>query len=275
MRTLTPSWASNAAGLTRAVAVLVGFSVLSAHGAVVCPDRPITLAYFQTPVLYADGQGIDKDIVDELQARSKCRFETSAMPRARVWIELQEGRLDMTTSVLPTPEREQSIWILNYLQLRNYWLLSREQAGHIKSLHDFSTAAKPLQVGKVRGYKHGDVYDAWLAELASQNRVQEVVETTALYRMLKLGRIQALISSPMTYQLMLQEQDMSDQVVIVDWGGEGASSPRGLGLGKRSFSEAQAREWQALIETMKRDGTIRRIIEKHLGKTEAKAMLVK
>ena len=254
---------------------MISLAAVVAQAAVVCPDRPITLAFFQTPVLYMDGQGLDKDIIDELQARSKCRFETSVMPRARVWIELKEGRLDMTTSVLPTPEREQTMWIANYLQLRNYLLLSKEQEGRIKSLQEFFSASPNLRIGMVRGYKHGDTYDAWLAGLATQGRVQEVVETTAMYQMFKLGRINGFISTPMIYMGKLQEFDMADQVAIMDWGGDSASSPRGLGLSKRNFSEAQAREWQALIEGMKRDGTIRRLIEKYLGKNEAKAMLLK
>jgi len=94
------------------------------------------------------------------------------MPRVRFWKELENGQLDMTTSVLPTPEREQSMWVLNYFQLRSYVILSRPQAGHIKSLEEFLTAPKPLIFGRVRGYKHGAALDAWIGQLEEQGRVQ-------------------------------------------------------------------------------------------------------
>ena len=246
-----------------------------AQAAPVCPDKPLTLAFFQTAVLFTDGQGLDKDIVDELQARSKCRFETNVLPRVRTWLEMQEGRLDMTTAVLPTPEREQTLWIFNYLQLRNYLLLVKDGTADIKSLRDFVKAPNAPKLGVVRGFKYGEVYDAWVAELAAQNRVQEVVETAALYRLLKAGRVSAVLGSPLAYQIHLKELELTGQINIVDWGGDSATSPRGLGLNRRNFSEAQAREWQALLEGMKRDGTIRRLIEKYMDKNDARAMQVK
>lgn len=245
------------------------------QAAVVCPERPITLAFFQAAILYSDGQGLDKDIVDELQARSKCRFDTSVLPRARTWVELQEGRLDMTTSVLPTPEREQSLWIFGYLQLRNYLLLSKEAGADIKSLRDFVKSPQAPKLGVVRGFKHGEVYDAFIAELAAQNRVQEVVETPALYRLLKLGRVAAVMGTPMSYLPNMKELDLGDQVSILDWGGDSATSQRGLALSRRNFSEAQAREWQLLLDGMRRDGTIRRLLEKHLDKGEVRTMLLR
>ncbi|HRE15689.1 MAG TPA: hypothetical protein PLW86_01310, partial [Rhodocyclaceae bacterium] len=157
---------------------IIGLSMLTQPAlAALCPERPIRLAFFETPMLYADGKGLDRDFVDELQRRSKCRFVTEVMPRARVWKELENGQLDMTTSVLPTPEREQSMWVLNYFQLRSYVILSRPQAGHIKSLEEFLTAPKPLIFGRVRGYKHGAALDAWIGQLEEQGRVHDVAKT--------------------------------------------------------------------------------------------------
>lgn len=239
-----------------------------------CPDRPIKLAFFEAPTLYSNGKGLDKDFVDELQARSKCRFETEVMPRARVWKELEEGRLDMTTSVLPTAERGQTLWLINYFQLRNYLILSKAQAGQFKSLDDFLAAPKNIVFGQVRGYQHGAALDAWISKLAAQERVHSVNKTEVLYKLLQLERISAIAGAPMIYKAKLQEYELNDKVVIVDWGGPSASSPRGLGLSKRSFSEVQVREWQTIIESMQRDGTMRRLIGKYLDAKETEAMLL-
>lgn len=245
-----------------------------AHAAPACPEQAIKLAFFESPVLYSQGSGLDKDFVDELQRRSGCRFDTQVMPRARVWKDLEDGALDMTTSVLPTPERETTLWIVNYFQLRSYVILLKAQAGQFKSPEEFLAGPKTVLFGRVRGYKHGAALDEWLGKLEAQGRVHDVAKTEQLYRMLEQGRLAAISASPMIYKEKLPEYGLSDKVSIVDWGGPTANSPRGLGLSKRSFSEAQAREWRTLVEGLQRDGTMRRLIGKYMDARETEAMLL-
>lgn len=254
--------------------VTFAFTATSVAAAPRCPDRPIKLAFLETPTLYTDGKGLDRDIVDELAARSGCRFDAEAMPRARTWHEMEYGRLDMTTAVLPTPDRERTMWIINYLQLRNYVLVAKPVAERLRSLQDFLAAPKDVRLGIVRGYKHGDVLDSWINDLARQDRVDDVVETELLYKMLQAKRLTAIIGSPLIYPQKLREYGLTEQMVIYDWGGSSAASPRGLGLSRRSFSESEAREWQGLIDGMQRDGTLRRLIAKYLGKRETEAVLL-
>lgn len=258
----------------RLCVVLAALSVTVAKAAPTCPDRPIKLAFFESPVLYIQGSGLDKDFVDELQRRSGCRFTTEVMPRARVWKDLEHGLLDMTTSVLPTPEREASLWIVNYFQLRSYVLLLKAQTDTLKSPEDFLAGPQTLTFGRVRGYKYGAALDSWIDKLEAQERVHDVTKTEQLYRMLAQGRIAAISASPMIYKQALAQYGLTDKVTIADWGGPTANSPRGLGLSKRSFSEAQAREWRALVEDIRRDGTMRRLISKYMDARETEAMLL-
>ncbi|KGM39058.1 hypothetical protein JY96_00930 [Aquabacterium sp. NJ1] len=246
----------------------------AADDAIRCPDRPIRYAFFESPVLFEAGKGLEKDLFDEIRARSGCRFETIVMPRVRIWNEFEAGHLDMTTTVLRTPEREKTLWVLDYLQLRNYLLVRKSDANRLAALQDFDKPGNALRIGVVRGYKYGLEYDAMLKKLAANGRVDEVVRSDQLFRMLKAGRISAMIATPLNYLSALTRNGMVDQVTILDWGGPSAASPRGLGLSKQSFTEAEARKWQALLDNMRRDGTILRLIKRYMKQPEANAMML-
>ncbi len=251
-----------------------GFAASGVIAAPKCPDRPIKLAFLETPTLYVQGKGLDQDIVDELALRSGCRFYTEALPRTRTWVEIEHGRIDMTMAVLPTPERERSMWLINYIQLRNYVILPKAKADQIKSLDDFLAAPNDFRLGVVRGFKYGDTLDTWLNELTRKGRVDDVLETEILYKMLQSNRLAAIIASPLSYPQKLQEYGLTDQVVIREGGGSSAARPRSIGLSRRNFSEVEVLKWQALIDTMQRDGTVRRLIGKYLGKKETEALLL-
>src|SRR6218665_486693 len=45
-------------------------------------EQPIRLALYENRVFYRDGQGIDPDMVAELQQRSGCQFTISLLPRS-------------------------------------------------------------------------------------------------------------------------------------------------------------------------------------------------
>ena len=59
----------------------------------------------------ADGklQGLDIDLLDELQQRTGLRFEVRLLPWARALEELQDGRADLMTGLARTAERERHI----------------------------------------------------------------------------------------------------------------------------------------------------------------------
>ena len=74
------------------------------------PDcsRPYSLALHEHGLLYAGqtGEGIDKDVADELARRSGCRIAVSVMPRARIWQLIESGALDFSLSGITNEARE-------------------------------------------------------------------------------------------------------------------------------------------------------------------------
>ncbi len=86
--------------------LLAGLAVVFVDGALagerldLCPaGGPIRFAHYEFGLIYTnEGGGIDEDVQLELARRSGCRFEVSMQPRARIWLALESGQLDMAAS---------------------------------------------------------------------------------------------------------------------------------------------------------------------------------
>lgn len=228
-----------------------------------CPARPIRYAHYEFGLLYAVGQGgIDEDIRQELARRSGCRFEVSVRPRARIWMELERGELDMAGSGVQTPQRDRYAWFAHYVLEDNRVLLAPSVPKRVSSMEAF--AAQPgLRLGAVRSFSYSPYYDAEVERLQRQGRLHATTDTRSLFRLFALGQVDALIASPFL-TLHYQQQLQLPASRIEDWDAA-PPTPSGLVLSKRGFTPEQARAWQALVRQLLDDGTVKRILQQHLG----------
>jgi polar amino acid transport system substrate-binding protein len=60
---------------------------------------------------------------------------------------------------------------------------------------------------------------------------------------------------------------------VQDWTPGEKGVPHGLILAKSRFTEAEARQWQALVQTLRTDGTLKRIYLQYLSAPEVAALL--
>lgn len=245
-------------------------------GPVACGDKPIRLAFYEFGYFYFQdkqgAQGIDKDIADELAKRSGCKFDTQVMVRARIWAELSKGGLDMSLSGIQNPERDQFAWFAHYLSMKNYAVVRAPLASKTTSAESFLKQPQ-LQFGAVRAFKHGADQDQWLDTMRSHNRVQDSANVDTLFKKLKEGRIDAMFAQPAVYGKTIADMDMAKEVVVQDWTPGEKGVPHGLILAKSRFSETDAKAWQALVATLRTDGTLKRIYTRYLGAADASALL--
>eukprot|EP01036_Dinobryon_divergens_P007957 gene7957-10624_t len=96
------------------------------------PDcsRPLTLALHDHGLLFSaqTGEGIDKDVADELIRRSGCKVNVSLMPRARIWQLIEAGGLDFSLSGITNEARDRFATFAWYFS-NKYYLLVRKDAG--------------------------------------------------------------------------------------------------------------------------------------------------
>jgi polar amino acid transport system substrate-binding protein len=212
------------------------------------------------------------DLLRELKRRSGCRFEGVTMTRARIWTEIASGRLDMTPSGIATPERVKLYAFAPYVLLKHrVWMLKNHTAAP-GGLAGF-TADRALRWGAVRGYKHTPAYDAALDQARAQGRVVEATDDRQLLRLLAEGTVDAIINQSVVIRRYAAEHPRKPQLVGLDWAPQDAVAPAGLVLSRARFGEAELGYWRQLVREMRRDGTLARIMRRHVPDEDAAELI--
>jgi polar amino acid transport system substrate-binding protein len=234
------------------------------------PDcsRPFTLALHDHGLLYSSqtGEGIDRDVADEIIRRSGCKLSVSVMPRARIWQLIESGALDFSLSGITNTARERFAGFAWYFT-NKYYLLVHKAAG-VQSLADFE-ARPALRLGAIRSFRYGPLANAFVDRLEAQARVNYASQLEPLYEVLLDQRVQAMIIEPFDYPT-LGSARIREQTQILEF--DDPPVPHGLIMSKAALPPAQQQGWRALIDAMRADGTVQRIFEKYFKPELAKAM---
>lgn len=232
---------------------------------VMAVDNDYEVAFYDGGLLNDGVTGIDRDVIREIQRRSGLSFWFSEKPRARIWSELKSGSLAITVSGIRTAERDQFAVFLPYLTQRNMAILLKSKASRYPSLDEF-VADRTALVGVVRGFVHGERYDAALSVLRKQGRVYEAASVDALFRLLKLGnRIDLIFALPVFYQKQLADLGMHDQVQVSDWDMDGSPIEHCLVLSRNHVAASDVESIRKALGDMKADGTLQAIIARYLS----------
>lgn len=243
--------------------------------AAAAPCGPYKVALYDHGALYsmqADGQwaGIDKDLIAELGRRTGCKFDIVLESRVRIWTMLEAGTLDMTVSGIENPERAQFARFVPYLATRNSVLLHREVPPAVVSLEAFE-ANPHYKVAAIKSFKHGPTYDAWLERLRAQGRVYDTADFTSLLRLLKIGRVHAVIALPTSWAPRRAELQ-SASVRVMEWAPKEAVIG-GLVLSRKRIPAATAELFGKTIQAMRQDGSLEAIYTRHVGAQLAPTLL--
>jgi polar amino acid transport system substrate-binding protein len=234
------------------------------------PDcsRPLTLGLHEHGLLYASqtGEGIDKDIADEMSRRSGCHLTLTMLPRARIWQLIESGALDFTLSGITNPQRDKFATFAWYVS-NKYYLLVRRDAD-VRSVADFRRK-RGLRIGLIRSFRYGDQANGFVDELEAQERITYAGSLDPLYTILLDDGIQAMIIEPFDFPVIAGAQ-LKAQTAILDFGDPPV--PHGLVMSRKSLPTAQQQAWRDVIQSMRNDGTMRRIFEKYFPADLARQM---
>lgn len=255
-----------AATLVLALALL-GPAAASAADRPDC-DRPFSLALHEHGLLYSaqSGEGIDKDIADELARRSGCKINVSVMPRARIWQLIESGALDFSLSGITNEARERFAAFGWYVS-NKYYLLVRKDAG-VQQLTDFERNPA-LKLGVIRSFRYSANANKLVDTLEAEHRVNYSTSLDPLYQILLTNQVQAMIIEPFDYPA-IESGKVREQTTIVEFADPPV--PHGLIMSKKALAPAQQQAWRAVIDSMRADGTVQRIFEKYFNRDLARAM---
>jgi len=234
------------------------------------PDcsRTLSLGLHEHGLLYSSqtGEGIDKDIADELVRRSGCKFSISLMPRARIWQLIESGALDFSLSGITNDARDRFAAFAWYFS-NKYYLLVRKDAG-VKSLADFERNPA-LKLGVIRGFRYGASANRFVDSLEANQRLSNSASLDPLYAVLLENRVQAMIIEPFDYPT-IEQATIREVTQVLEF--DDPAVPHGLIMSKKALPPEQQRAWRALVDEMRADGTMQRIFEKYFSAEWARAM---
>jgi polar amino acid transport system substrate-binding protein len=238
--------------------------------AAVRPDctRPLSLALHEHGLLYSarTGEGIDRDIADELISRSGCKVIVSLLPRARIWQLIESGALDLSLSGVTSVARERFASFAWY-ESNRYYLLVRKDSG-VKTAAEFESRPS-LLLGATRGFRYGPAGNHLVDALDAAHRVTFASALDPLYPALLRNGVQALIIEPFDSPIM-ESTVLLAQTALVEL--DDPPIPHGLIMSKKSLSIVQQQAWRTLIDEMRADGTIERIYGRFFAPELARAL---
>lgn len=231
-------------------------------------SRPYSLALHDHGLLYSSqtGEGIDKDIADELIRRSGCKINVTLMPRARIWQLIESGALDLSLSGITNEARDRFASFAWYFA-NKYYLLVRSDAG-VRRLDDFENEPA-LRLGVIRSFRYSATANRLVDRLDAKARVNYATHLDPLYQVLLESRIHAMIIEPFDYPA-LQSGRLREQTQILEF--DDPPVPHGLIMSKKSLPPQQQQAWREVLEGMRQDGTVERIFAKYFKPELARAM---
>lgn len=253
--------------IIRVVLVLLAWVALPLQARPVC-ERPLSLGLHEHGLLYSalTGEGIDRDIADEMARRSGCRFNVAVMPRARIWQLIEGGALDFSLSGITNEARERFAAFAWY-DANKYYLLVRRDAG-VRTVAEF--AARPaLRLGVIRSFRYNPGGNRLVDQLEADRRVSYASSLEPLYQVLLDNGIQAMIIEPFDYPAV-ESGRLREQTQILEF--DDPPVLHGLIMSRKALAPAQIEAWRALIDEMRADGTMRRIFEKYFPPELARQM---
>jgi polar amino acid transport system substrate-binding protein len=233
-----------------------------------CLQRPIVMGVYEFGQFYRDGNGLDKDVTEQLEARSGCKFKIQLMLRGEIWHQLQEGSMDMTLSAAATPERTVFAWAIPYLWVKNMMIINKDVDAHVQSTSEF-IAAPNLRLGIARGYFPGTAYNDFIAQLRNLARIDETGDSDRLFAMFKAHRFQAMLAPQLVYDSYLEE----GQYRVEDWAPNAPRDSSNLLISKKNFSQDEAKRWGEIMNAMISDGSLRGMLEKYVSPADATRLL--
>lgn len=263
-----PAWLGAARAGAPARAGAASAAALPASG--LRPDctRPLTLGLHEHGLLYESqtGAGIDKDIAEEMARRTGCHLQTMLLPRERIWHLIESGALDFSLSGIANAQRDTYAEFSWYVSNR-YYLLVR---GDLRLASVDAFLADPrLKLGVIRSFRYGPKANAFVDALERQGRLVYATTLDPLFEVLLDGRVQGMIIEPFDYPT-LGAPALRARTAIMAF--DDPPVPHGLIMSRRSLPADQRRAWAAVIQSMRRDGTMLRIFEKYFPRDLARRM---
>lgn len=262
-------------GCSAMLALLMVLAAINAETAIasapVAPDaagppgctRPIRVAAApqgRSMIIAADGSigGIVRDFLDQVSQRSGCQFEYVPMPRARAFVMLGSGQIDIVPAATRTEERDRAGPFIALFSSRPALVALKTHTPAVLSVRDLIDSK--LVLGTIRGFNYGAEYQQLLDNPNFMARVNEIRDAELAVRMLRAGRIDALLMAPTTIADTAAAVGILEQLTVTPVDGL-PFSPGGMYLSTRALDPVDLRTLSKATQQLARQGAYTRLVE--------------
>ncbi|UXR64945.1 transporter substrate-binding domain-containing protein [Bdellovibrio bacteriovorus] len=205
--------------------------------------------------------GLTYDLLSEISARMGCVFSQIPMDSPRMLEDFKRWRLDMVAFMAPLEELKSAGEYISLYQAARKLIVA-------KSFYDKSRKAQDyLNDPKVKfGSQIGPRFFLGSEEekrLMGQGRLISFPNPGAAYKQFVTGRIQAMFSTPIIHWHFQKEMpDLVTKTVAVP----DVTHPLTMGfyISLRRISKAEADKIKKVVQEMKQDGTLRKIVSRYV-----------
>jgi polar amino acid transport system substrate-binding protein len=163
---------------------------------------------------------INKDLklLQKALAKLDCQVKFVKMPWARSIVELENGRVDILDGAYKTAQRQRFAWYSDFVSDSYSVLFMRKKdfkKHPISSLQDITK--HQLRIGTQFSAVYSDEFNQLLADKNFATLIHPNTSRTALWNMLKIGRIDGFISELSQGQNELESINLTTQIGPTDF----------------------------------------------------------
>ena len=204
-------------------------------------------------------RGAAVDILTEAFRRCKQPVSIRVLPWARALLQAQEGSADAVFTAVKTPEREQALAFSHEPILALVVSLFVRKDSKLRYGGDLGGLAEQ-RFGTVNQFSNGALFDG-AVKAGMLKKVEVVSDTDTNVKKLLAGRIDVMVNNRYGAIYFLKMNDALDQVV--ELAPEVDNSPGYLAFTRKHDFSRLSLAYDAALESMKRDGSYQRILERY------------
>lgn len=220
------------------------------------------------PLAYREGgrlKGLAHDVVSVFKEKMGCQFIESDMARPTAVDQMNHGRLDMLALMVKSSEYESGGDFLHFYNSHRELTIAKKSFVKGKKIEDYLADDKIKFAYMIAN--RSVITEAEEKSLLKASRLVGVPGPADAFRLLREGRVQAVLFSALVNSYHTQKHKMMDLVeTVVD---HSKKVQVGVYLSKRRVSPSEKEMFEKALVEMKKDGSFLRVFSKYMSKEEA------
>jgi polar amino acid transport system substrate-binding protein len=173
---------------------------------------PVSASSYTVIVKANKFSGIFPEVLSAIEAKSKCKFVYSLVPKNRQEILFETGQSDLLVTAVKTARRDKLGIFFPFVQIRAT-LISRE--GQFPPMHTAKDiiARSEMKLVVVRGYDYGPAYQSIVEEMSKLGRMFVEPDPMSVAKLIRSNPKYSTIMAPTIFSGIIQSDPLLEDLV--------------------------------------------------------------